>query len=50
MTCDIFVVPISLVASESYFSAANKILTDKRIRLGENIFEALVLLKDWYDA
>ena len=50
MAHDIFAVPVSTVASESCFSAANRILTDKRTRLGPNVFEALVLLKDWYDA
>jgi hAT family C-terminal dimerisation region len=50
MACDIFVVPVSTVASESCFSAANRVLTDKRTRLGEKVFETLVLLKDWYDA
>jgi hAT family C-terminal dimerisation region len=50
MTCDILTVPISTVASESCFSAVNRVLTDKRTRLGERVFEALVLLKDWYDA
>jgi hAT family C-terminal dimerisation region len=50
MACDILVVSISIVASKSYFSAANKVLTDKRTRLCERVFEALVLLKDWYDA
>jgi hAT family C-terminal dimerisation region len=47
--CDILDVPVSTVASESYFSAANSVLTDKRTRLCERVFEALVLLKDWYD-
>jgi hAT family C-terminal dimerisation region len=46
MACDIFIVPISTVALKSYFSVANRVLTDKRIRLCENVFEALVLLKD----
>jgi hAT family C-terminal dimerisation region len=50
MACDILTVPISTVASKSCFSAVNRVLTDKRIRLGERVFEALVLLKDWYDA
>jgi hAT family C-terminal dimerisation region len=49
MACDILVVPVSTVASEYYFSVANRVLTDKKIRLGERVFEALVLLKDWYD-
>jgi hAT family C-terminal dimerisation region len=50
MACDILAVPVSTVASKSCFSAANRVLTDKRTRLGERVFEALVLLKDWYDA
>ena len=50
MARDIFAVPASTVASESCFSAANRILTDKRTRLGPEIFEALVLVKDWMDA
>jgi hAT family C-terminal dimerisation region len=49
MVCDIFVILVSTVASESYFSTANKVVTDKRTRLGENVFKALILLKDWYD-
>jgi hAT family C-terminal dimerisation region len=39
MTCDIFTVPVSIVPSESYFSSANRILTDKRSRLGAKTFE-----------
>jgi hAT family C-terminal dimerisation region len=35
MACDIFAVPISTVASESCFSTANRVLTNKRTRLGE---------------
>ncbi|KAJ3689308.1 hypothetical protein LUZ61_018472 [Rhynchospora tenuis] len=50
MARDIFAAPVSTVASESCFSAANRVLTDKRTRLGPETFEALVLLKDWYDA
>jgi hAT family C-terminal dimerisation region len=49
IACDILVVPVSTVASESYFSVANRVLTDKRTRLCERVFEALVLLNDWYD-
>jgi hAT family C-terminal dimerisation region len=49
MTCDIFVVMVSTVGLEFCFNAANRVLTDKRTRLGENVFQALVLLKDWYD-
>jgi hAT family C-terminal dimerisation region len=50
MALNIFVILVSTVASESYFSAANRVLTYKRMRLGPDVFEALVLLKDWYDA
>jgi hAT family C-terminal dimerisation region len=46
MTRDIFAVPVSTVPSESYFSSANRILTDKRSRLGAKTFERLVCLKD----
>jgi hAT family C-terminal dimerisation region len=49
MACDILVVSVSTVASEYYFSVANRVLTDKRTRLGERVFKAQVLLKDWYD-
>jgi hAT family C-terminal dimerisation region len=50
MSRDIFVVTVSTVPSESCFSLANMILTDKRIRLGAKTFERLVCLKDWFDA
>jgi hAT family C-terminal dimerisation region len=46
MARDIFVVPVSTVPSESCFSSANRILTDKRIRLGAKTFERLVCLQD----
>jgi hAT family C-terminal dimerisation region len=46
MARDIFVVYVSTVPSESYFSSANMILTDKRNRLGAKTFERLVCLKD----
>jgi hypothetical protein len=29
---------VSIVASKLYFSAANKVLTDKRMRLDEKVF------------
>jgi hAT family C-terminal dimerisation region len=48
MARDIFVVPVSTVPSESCFSSSNKILTDKRSRLGTKTFERLVCLKDWF--
>jgi hAT family C-terminal dimerisation region len=49
MACDIFAVSVSTVSSESYFSSVNRILTDKRTKLGANLFEKLVYLKDWID-
>jgi hAT family C-terminal dimerisation region len=49
MARDIFVMPMSTVPSESYFSSANRILTDKRSILGAKTFERLVCLKDWFD-
>ncbi len=50
MARDIFAVPVSTVPSESCFSSANRILTDKRSKLGAHVFERLVCLKDWIDA
>ncbi|KAJ1696123.1 hypothetical protein LUZ63_004635 [Rhynchospora breviuscula] len=50
MARDIFTVPISTVPSESYFSSANRILTDRRSKLGPNVFERLVCMKDWIEA
>jgi hypothetical protein len=35
--------------SESCFSSANKILSDKRSKLGAHVFERYVCLKDWID-
>jgi hAT family C-terminal dimerisation region len=49
LTHDIFVVLVSTVPSESCFSSANMILTNKRSRLGAKTFERLVFLKDWFD-
>jgi hAT family C-terminal dimerisation region len=50
MARDIFVVHVSTVSFESCFSSANRILTDKRTKLGANFFEKLVCLKDWINA
>jgi hAT family C-terminal dimerisation region len=50
MARDIFVVPVSTFPSESCFSLANMILTDKHSILGAKTFERLVCLKDWFDA
>jgi hAT family C-terminal dimerisation region len=47
---NIFVVPMPTVPSESCFSSANMILTDKHGRLGAKTFERFVCLKDWFDA
>lgn len=50
MARDVFAVPVSTVPSESCFSSANRILSDKRSKLGAHVFERLVCLKDWIDA
>jgi hAT family C-terminal dimerisation region len=50
MARDIFIVPVSTVSSESCFSSANMILTDKRSKLGSKLFKQLVCNKDWIDA
>jgi hAT family C-terminal dimerisation region len=50
MARDVFVVPVSTVPSESCFSSANRILSDKRSKLGAHVFERLVCLKDLIDA
>ena len=50
MARDIFAVPVSTVPSESCFSSANRILSDKRSKLGPHVFERLVCLKDWIQA
>jgi hAT family C-terminal dimerisation region len=50
MAHDIFAVPMSTIHSESCFSSANRILTDKHTKLGSKLFEELVCNKDWIDA
>jgi hAT family C-terminal dimerisation region len=50
MARDVFAVPMSTVPSESCFSSANMILTDKRTKLGSKFVEQLVCNKDWIDA
>jgi hAT family C-terminal dimerisation region len=50
MARDVFAVLVSTVPSESYFSLANMILTDKRTKLSSKFFEQLVCNKDWIDA
>jgi hAT family C-terminal dimerisation region len=49
MTRDIFAVFVSMVPSDSCFSSANKILTNKLTKLCANPFEKLMCLKDWID-
>jgi hAT family C-terminal dimerisation region len=50
MARDVFVVSVSTVPSESCFSSANRILSDKRSKLCAHVFERLVCLKDCIDA
>jgi hAT family C-terminal dimerisation region len=50
MARDVFAVPVSTVPSETYFSSTNRILTDKRTKLGSKLFEQLVCNKNWIDA
>ena len=50
MARDVFVVPVSTVSSECCFGSTNRIITDKRSKLGAYIFERLVCLKDWINA
>jgi hAT family C-terminal dimerisation region len=47
MARDVFAVSVSIIPSESCFSSANRILTDKRTKLGSKLFEQLVCNKDW---
>jgi hAT family C-terminal dimerisation region len=46
MDYDIFAVLVSTIPSESCFSSTNMILTEKHTKLGANLFEKLVCLKD----
>jgi hAT family C-terminal dimerisation region len=50
MACDVFAVPVSTVPSESCFSSVNRIIIDKRTKLGSKLFEQLLFNKDWIDA
>lgn len=47
MTQDLLTVPVLIVASESAFSACNRVLDERRSRLKEDILEALICVKDW---
>ena len=50
MARDLLTPPVSTVASESAFSAGNRVLDDRRSRLTPDILECLICLKDWDDA
>ena len=50
MARDILTTPVSTVASEQVFSSSGKVLDERRARLGEDILEALMCVKDWEDA
>ena len=47
MARDLLTVLVSTVASESAFSAGNRVLDEQRSRLKEDILEALICVKDW---
>ncbi|KAJ6817385.1 uncharacterized protein M6B38_412575 [Iris pallida] len=47
---DLLMVPVSTVASESYFSASSRMLSDRRSRLKPDILEAIVCVQDWMNA
>jgi hypothetical protein len=49
MARDLLTPPVSSVASESCFSAAKRVLDDKRSRLAPDILDCLISLKDWED-
>jgi hypothetical protein len=44
---DIFVIPVSTIASESAFSTSGRILSEHRIRLTPKILEGLMCSQDW---
>ncbi|TXG61044.1 hypothetical protein EZV62_012407 [Acer yangbiense] len=50
MARDILTPPVSSVALEYAFSVGGRVLDERRSRLGPNILEAVVCLKDWGDA
>ena len=45
MVRDVFAVPVSTVPSESCFSLANRILSDKRSKLGAHVFRETCVLE-----
>ncbi|KAG5557536.1 hypothetical protein RHGRI_007693 [Rhododendron griersonianum] len=50
MARDLLTPPVSSVASESAFSASNRVLDERRSRLAPDILDCLICLKDWEDA
>ncbi|KAI8538479.1 hypothetical protein RHMOL_Rhmol09G0107100 [Rhododendron molle] len=47
---DLLTPPVSIVASESAFSAGSRVLDERRSRLAPDILDCLICLKDWEDA
>ncbi|KAI9169020.1 hypothetical protein LWI28_005604 [Acer negundo] len=39
--------PVSIVASESAFSAGGRTMTDRRTKLGVNSLKAVMCIRDW---
>ncbi|KAI8538475.1 hypothetical protein RHMOL_Rhmol09G0107100 [Rhododendron molle] len=50
MARDLLTPPVSIVASESAFSAGSRVLDERRSRLAPDILDCLICLKDWEDA
>ncbi|KAI8547617.1 hypothetical protein RHMOL_Rhmol07G0209200 [Rhododendron molle] len=50
MARDLLTPPVSSVASESAFSAGNRVLDERRSRLAPDILDYLICLKDWENA
>ncbi|CAN1185501.1 Putative AC transposase [Linum perenne] len=47
MACEIMVIPITSVASESAFSAGGRVIDPSRSSLGRKTIEALLCSQDW---
>nr|XP_012575278.1 zinc finger BED domain-containing protein RICESLEEPER 2-like [Cicer arietinum] len=48
MAADVLVIPISIVASESTFSAGGRVIDEFRFKLNEESVEALICGRDWF--
>jgi hypothetical protein len=48
MACDLLAIPLSIVPSESAFSADGRILVDNRSSMTPETLECLVCCKDWF--